>query len=323
MKINKDKKNCIANKCSYLAKQWHPAKNGSLTPYNVTYGSGKAVWWECKNGHEWRARVSHRSFDHSGCPYCAGNKFTKKKSLQTVNPKIAKQWHPTKNGKLKPNDISFGSGKKVWWKCSVGHEWQATIDSRTNNCRRSNCPFCSHHRVTKDTCLLSMLPDVSKEWDFNKNGDIKPSDVSPYSHIKVWWKCINGHGWSTPVYSRRYAGCPFCKGINLKCGAHCDSLVEAYFYLKYKSKKIKFFHNKIYGRGLGKRRYDFYFPNENKYIEITSFDNRHMAYKKYRKNINKKKRYVEKILGAKFEFVRLFLTAKQINYVRRNTRQIS
>ena len=29
----------------HLVKEWHPTKNGDLTPKDVTYGSNKKVWW--------------------------------------------------------------------------------------------------------------------------------------------------------------------------------------------------------------------------------------------------------------------------------------
>ncbi|MCD8196887.1 MAG: zinc-ribbon domain-containing protein, partial [Lachnospiraceae bacterium] len=33
--------------------------------------------------------------------------------------------------------------KKVWWKCENGHEWRATIASRSNGC---GCPVCLGRR---------------------------------------------------------------------------------------------------------------------------------------------------------------------------------
>jgi hypothetical protein len=59
--------------------------------------------------------------------------------LQTVNPELAKQWHPTKNGGLTPNDVTKGSNKKVWWYCENGHEWEASIANRTKG---NGCPNC-------------------------------------------------------------------------------------------------------------------------------------------------------------------------------------
>ena len=71
-----------------------------------------------------------------------------KMSIFITHPDIAKEWHPTKNGVLKPENISFGSDKKVWWlcpnKCSHGcpHEWETAIKIRCRlNC---GCVYCSN-----------------------------------------------------------------------------------------------------------------------------------------------------------------------------------
>ena len=49
--------NCLATTHPHLALEWHPSKNGSLTPYDITAGSGKKVWWKCPKAddHEWIA----------------------------------------------------------------------------------------------------------------------------------------------------------------------------------------------------------------------------------------------------------------------------
>ena len=64
---------------------------------------------------------------------------------------LVKEWHPTKNGDLIPDNFTYGSGKKVWWKCSKGddHEWIVSINNRTSNKRK--CPFCSNQKVSKTT----------------------------------------------------------------------------------------------------------------------------------------------------------------------------
>ena len=53
-------------------------------------------------------------------------------SLAEKHPELTKQWHPTKNGELTPNDVTFGSNKKVWWKCDKAedHEWKASLKNR-------------------------------------------------------------------------------------------------------------------------------------------------------------------------------------------------
>jgi hypothetical protein len=42
-------------------------------------------------------------------------------------PELLAEWHPTKNGELLPVDISYGSGRKLWWRCAEGHEWVASM----------------------------------------------------------------------------------------------------------------------------------------------------------------------------------------------------
>lgn len=57
-----------------LAEQWHPTKNGDLTPYDVPPTSNKKVWWLCEVGHEWEASIISRCRGN-GCPWC----YVKKK----------------------------------------------------------------------------------------------------------------------------------------------------------------------------------------------------------------------------------------------------
>ncbi|MBR5773443.1 MAG: zinc-ribbon domain-containing protein [Clostridia bacterium] len=68
----------------------------------------------------------------------------KSKSLAKLAPDIAKEWHPTLNGALTPENVSYKSNKKVWWKCQAcGHEWQATVNHRSS---RRGCPECAKQK---------------------------------------------------------------------------------------------------------------------------------------------------------------------------------
>jgi len=125
-----------------LAKEWHPAKNGNLTPKDITAGNNKKVWWQCKNGHEWRAIIAYRARG-KGCPYCAGKLVSKERNLKVLNPKLSEQWHPTKNGDLIPKNILPGSKKKVWWQCKKGHEWKAYVFARNKG---TGCPHCNRQK---------------------------------------------------------------------------------------------------------------------------------------------------------------------------------
>ena len=128
-----------------LVKEFSSTRNGDLQPDDFTYGSGKKVWWVCSKGHEWDAIIGSRTTGGQGCPYCSGKRPSKDNNLKVKYPKIAKEFHPSKNGDLKPDDFTYGSGKKVWWVCSKGHEWDARIVSRTTG--GQGCPYCLGKRV--------------------------------------------------------------------------------------------------------------------------------------------------------------------------------
>src|SRR6266702_5249633 len=153
-----------------LAVEWHPEKNGSLTPDHIVSGSNKKVWWRCRvdHSHEWQARVAHRS-SGSGCPVCGGRIATSITSLQALHSYLANEWHPEKNGDLTPDQVKPHSNKKVWWRCSVdpSHEWEAVIDSRV---RGNGCPHCAGQVVTPITSLKAMYPEIAEEWHPIKNG---------------------------------------------------------------------------------------------------------------------------------------------------------
>ena len=138
-----------------------------------------------------------------------------KMSLAETHPEVAKQWHPTLNGDLTPNDVTKGSAKKVWWKCSKNkdHEWETKIRSRTYN--NTNCPYCSGHRISNYNRLSEKFPISLKLWHPTKNGDLTPYDVSYGSQKKVWWICDKGHEFEQVINSKFSGGvlrlgCPYC-----------------------------------------------------------------------------------------------------------------
>ena len=206
------KSNCLATTHPKIANQWHPTKNGELTPNDVSYGSNKDIWWKCDKGddHEWRAKVSKRS-GVENCTICSGRKLAKSNSLATTHPDIANQWHPTLNHPITPNQTTKGRTDYYWWKCDKGedHIWEASPNNRT---RGKGCPICSGNMVVESNCLATTHPDLAKEWHPTRNGDLKPSNIS-YGYGKAWWKCDKGddHEWITSVFHRVYGtNCPFC-----------------------------------------------------------------------------------------------------------------
>ncbi|MDD5068968.1 MAG: zinc-ribbon domain-containing protein [Candidatus Pacebacteria bacterium] len=200
-----------------ITAEWHPTKNGSLTPRNFLPSSHQKIWWQCPNNHhhEWEATIDSRNRGGHGCPYCSGNRVSKDNCLATVFPALARQWHPTKNGKLTPQDFVVGSHKKVWWLCPKNneHEWETTIGGRS---RETGCPYCSGKWVSKDNCLATVNPTLAREWHLTKNGKLTPRDFTANSNKKFWWQCpkFKKHVWKASILNRNWngSGCPYCSG---------------------------------------------------------------------------------------------------------------
>ena len=192
-----------------IANEWNYEKNGNLKPEHVTSNSNKKVWWKCSEGHEWEASIYSRSKEH-GCPYCSNIKVLNGyNDLQTANPALAIEWNYEKNTGLTPIDVTPNSGKKVWWKCSKGHEWQAIIAHRNKG---SGCPYCSgRYAVKGENDLQTVNLNLAKEWNYEKNNGLEPCNVLPNSNKQVWWKCNKGHEWQARIADRNKGrGCPQC-----------------------------------------------------------------------------------------------------------------
>ena len=96
---------------------------------------------------------------HRGIPKCC-----ECNTLAAKRPDLIPEWHPTKNGDKKPEDVSYGDDKPVWWQClfDPSHEWQASPNSRTS--LDSGCPHCNKRasklEIRVYTELLTLFPDA-------------------------------------------------------------------------------------------------------------------------------------------------------------------
>ena len=181
-------------------------------PSTVTAGSHKKVKWVCKLFHKWDATVASRALGNkSGCPFCTNRRvLVGFNDLTTTHSEIAKQafgWDP--------RTLTFGSNKKVKWKCELEHIWEVVVAKRTN--RGDGCPFCSGHRVfTGFNDLATTYPAIARqafEWD--------PTTLLAGSNKKRKWKCELEHIWEASVNSRASnakKGCPYCAGKRVLVG---------------------------------------------------------------------------------------------------------
>ena len=197
-----------------IAREWNYEKNGNLVPVQVKYSANIKVWWRCAQGHEWQAYVFNRSKGH-GCPFCCNfSAMAGYNDLATTNPKLASEWDYSKNGDLLPTNVTAGSKKRVWWKCSNGHEWKAEIKSRNAG---NNCPYCSNKKVLSGFndlftyCKANQREDLINEFDNEKN-EFSMKDILTFSKKNIWWRCSNGHSFQCDSYRRikNGTGCGIC-----------------------------------------------------------------------------------------------------------------
>jgi|APSaa5957512535_1039671.scaffolds.fasta_scaffold23303_1 predicted nucleic acid-binding Zn-ribbon protein len=211
-----------------IAAEWHPELNGKLTPRDISIGSGKYIWWRCKKGedHVWKS-VSYTRKSGSGCPFCSGKKVSKTNSVSTVMPEVAKEWHPTKNGEIKPSQIVAGSSKPIWWICKsvsenpCGNEWKVSAENRKYGTGCPKCGIIKRGRIRSvakfENSIASLRPELVDEWDFDKNTST-PDKINSSSNKNFWWICKSisdspcGNKWKTSATSRvdKGTGCPFC-----------------------------------------------------------------------------------------------------------------
>lgn len=198
-------KNNFAAAHPELVKNWDDTKNDHL-PSEVPPSSNRIFYFICDNGHSFSAKLNNI---HNGrwCPYCSNKKVGYGNSLLDSHPVLALQWHPTRN-QISATEVSAGSSRKGWWVCPEGHEWSATIASRSAG---NGCPYCINRYVGYGNSLQERYPGIASEIDQDKS----PTDsrkIGAGSTTSLWWKCSRGHSWQAPVLRRtkQKSGCPYC-----------------------------------------------------------------------------------------------------------------
>jgi hypothetical protein len=137
--------------------------------------------------------------------------------LTVENPAFLCEWDYNKNGELRPEDFTGGSNVKVWWKCSIGHSWITAIKCRSNG---TNCPFCAGKKVWAGyNDLATINPVLAAEWDYEKNGRLRPENFTGSSNKSTWLKCKLDHSWFAMIKNRTIGqGCPYCSGKRVLIG---------------------------------------------------------------------------------------------------------
>ena len=165
-----------------LAEEWHPTRNTSR-PEDHRPGSNSLIWWQCPDGHEWKAQVNTRTSGR-GCPTCSGQTVSPgHNDLLSQRPEVASRWHQSRNSRA-PTEVTVNSGIKVWWQCLAGHEWEATVASQS---RGGNCPSCAQY---------GFRPEAPAEFYWISNESLSAQKVG-VSGGSARRKDFQRLGWST------------------------------------------------------------------------------------------------------------------------------
>ena len=202
------------------------------------------------------------------------------KQYLSAFPNLIKEWDYEKNIGLDPNTITHGSGLIVYWRCSkCGNSWMAKINNRTNG---KGCPVCRNRKIVKGhNDLVTTHPNIAKEWDYNLNGNLTPSDVSYGCNKKVHWICPKGHSYIATVNHRTGkcgTGCPICNS------GRQTSFAEQtiFYYVKQFHKDAISRYKDIFNNGM---ELDIYIPSLRLAIEYDGGywhkDKHHLEMKKF------------------------------------------
>ena len=73
------------------------------------------------------------------------------------------------------------------------------------------------HLSKVEASLANNFPELALEWNYDKNGNITPEQLSAHSSLSVWWKCREcGHEWKANINARaRGNGCKKCANAKL------------------------------------------------------------------------------------------------------------
>lgn len=147
----------------------------------------------------------------------------KKNNIQENSQLLTNQFDIEMNYPYKPEHFTFGSNFQLWWKCEKGHNWEAAPSTRKKG---HGCPYCSGIRATIETSLGTVNPEMSIEWDYDKNVGITPFDILPSRNKKHWWMCQKGHSYeAAPNHRSRGEGCPYCAGKKV-CLDNCLATIN-------------------------------------------------------------------------------------------------
>lgn len=147
-KFNKNS-NSLAEEHPEILSKWDYNKN-SISPYNITSGSHKRIWWICESGHSWQIAIDDKVRYKINCPYCDNKKVLMGfNDFASHHQELCIEWDYDKNYFLPSEIVSNHYKTKIYWICNkCGYNWIATAHSRV--CGKRGCPKCNQSKGEKE-----------------------------------------------------------------------------------------------------------------------------------------------------------------------------
>lgn len=157
-----------------------------LLSQKLSQDSHKKVSWKCDRGedHLYEQLVFRRTDVHAHCPFCMSSRVCKSNSLETRYPELGREFDEEQNVPLTADSILPTSTRCVWWKCSQGHQWKASVKNRVKG--MGYCKVCGANRVVS---LETVCPALSTFWDYDRNLDSSPRSATIGSQHYAHWIC--------------------------------------------------------------------------------------------------------------------------------------
>lgn len=206
----------LASEYPELVKEWHRTKNGTLEPEMFAPHSNQEVWWYCSLHHyEYQEKIRNKT-NGTRCPVCSGKvaNYALNDIVTTGMHKeynyIASELRYPDNNWINFRRIPFDSHMILKWRCKKDHTWMMSCYDRT--IRKKSSPICAGIELERGfNDIKTVFPDVAAEWDYEKNGRLRPEMYTRLAKDLVSWKCKEGHEWQDSI-ARRCNGmtCPYC-----------------------------------------------------------------------------------------------------------------
>lgn len=157
--------------------------------------SHQQMEWQCKQGHKWKAELTHILNGHSWCPVCSGKA---KHTIEQMRALAEKKGGTCLSASYENNAI------KIKWRCANGHSWEARPVKIIIG---QWCPVCRYTDVAKKLKAdIGVMQEIARS---RKGALLSKEYVNAFSLLK--WKCEKGHVWQArPAYVKRGTWCPVC-----------------------------------------------------------------------------------------------------------------